>query len=151
MGYADHDDPGIEGTQIFPALSQPHGDGGHPPGSRRLGTAAGDRYARAGSYPAEFPASQTLALPPARGRGSRERLWMRPDRWVIAIGSITGAVAVYVAFTTATAPARPMPSPFGPVATHSAPAPASAVPPQMMPAAAATCGAPASGGATSGH
>jgi hypothetical protein len=151
MGYADpHDDLGIEGTGIFPALGQPPRSGGHPSGSGRPWAAPPGRYAQAGSYPAGFPASQALAMPPVRGQGRRERLRrMRPDRWVIAIGSITGAVAVYVAFTTATAPARPMPSPFAPVATHSAPA--SAIPPQMAPAAAATCGAPASGGATSGH
>src|ERR1051326_8098720 len=48
-------------------------------------------------FPAMAPASRERAR---RERAWRERAWrMRLDRWVIAAGSITGAVAVYVAFT----------------------------------------------------
>jgi hypothetical protein len=39
----------------------------------------------------------------------------RLNQWVIAAASLTGAVAAYIAFTTAGVPARPMPSPFTPV------------------------------------
>ena len=142
MGYADRDDdlhdyePGIEGTQIFPAMQQAPGPGA-------------DRYAgyewyeastpshdeRPGGYAAGPPASQARVIrpgkdPAGRDRPSRERpSRMRPDRWVIAVGSITGAVAVYVALTTAGVPARPMPSPFAPATTQGAPAhPASKAP-----------------------
>jgi hypothetical protein len=125
MGYADRDDdlhdydPGTEGTRIFPAMRSAPGPGA-------------DRYAgyewhevrspshdgRPGGYAAGPPAGQTGKGPTGRERPSR----MRPDRWVIAIGSITGAVAVYVALTTAGVPARPMPSPFTPASTQGAPA-----------------------------
>jgi hypothetical protein len=43
---------------------------------------------------------------------------MRLNHWVMAAGCLTGAIAAYVAFATAGAPARPMPSPFAPVTHH---------------------------------
>ena len=42
----------------------------------------------------------------------------RLNHWVIAAGCLTGAIAAYVAFATAGAPARPMPSPFAPATHH---------------------------------
>jgi hypothetical protein len=65
-----------------------------------------------------FPAMPQPPEPEADHRLRRRR----PDRWVIAIGSIAGAAALYVALTTAAIPAKPMPSPFAPAATQGVPA-----------------------------
>lgn len=141
MGYADRDDYlhnyDPEATGIFPVIG---------PGADRYADcdryAAGPpgHYARPGGYAAgPAPADTTrqtrvmrqLADParpqrPARERRPRRPARRRPDRWVIAIGSITGAVAVYVALTTAAVPAKPMPSPFAPATTQPSPAPGAA-------------------------
>jgi hypothetical protein len=90
----DEHDLGIEATQIFPALGPEY-----------------ERPSRnsAGQAPVMRPAwDQGRPAPPPR---------MRLNHWVIAAGSITAAVAAYVAFATAGVPARPMPSPFAPAAT----------------------------------
>jgi hypothetical protein len=123
MGYADRDDdlydydPGIEGTRVFPAMGQ-------PPGERSRGIPAWHLE------DSSSPASHARVIRPGKERGGRERpRRTRPDRWVITIGSITGAIAVYVALTAAGAPVRPMPSPFAPATTQGAPAhPASKAP-----------------------
>jgi hypothetical protein len=141
MGHANRDDylhdydPGSEGTGIFPVIRQAPAPG---PGADRYAggewqeTGSPGHYGRPGGYAAGSPrvsaARQRRVLrpgedPAGRERPSRERLSrMRPDRWVIAAGSITGAVAVYVALTTAGVPAKPMPSPFTPATTQGAPA-----------------------------
>lgn len=145
MRYADHDDylhdHDPEGTGIFPVI-RPGADrsAGHEryaadppvPYAQPGGYGRPGGYAGPGGYPAGPPPTDTtkqtrvirqLVDPeePARERPPRRPARRRPDRWVIAIGSITGAVAVYVAFTTTTVPAKPMPSPFAP-ATQGAPA-----------------------------
>jgi hypothetical protein len=127
MGYADRDDdlydydPGVEGTRGFPAMGQ-------PPGERTRVIPAWplqDSWPSQGSWP---PASHPRVIGPGKDHGERERpsrqrsSRMRPDRWVMAIGSITGAVAVYVALTATGTPARPMPSPFAPATAQGAPA-----------------------------
>jgi hypothetical protein len=125
MGYADRDDdlhdyhPGIEGTGIFPAMPQAPGPGAERyAGYEWYEASSPGHYERPGGYARDPLASQAGMGPTGRKRPSR----MRPDRWVIAVGSITGAVAVYVALTTAAVPARPMPSPFAPATTQGAPA-----------------------------
>jgi len=123
MRYPDRDhylydhDPG---TGIFPVIRQAPGRHDAPyTGDECRDASTPGHYGQPGGYAAGFPG--TSAAGPAREHpAGRERLArMRPDRWVIAIGSITGAVAVYVALTTAGIPARPMPSPFTPATTQS--------------------------------
>jgi hypothetical protein len=147
MGYSDRDDylhdydPDLEGTGIFPVIRHPPGPGADRYAGRdRYAAGPPGHYARPGGYAAgPAPADTTrqtrvmrqLADParpqrPARERRPRRPARRRPDRWVIAIGSITGAVAVYVALTTAAVPAKPMPSPFAPAATQPSPAPGAA-------------------------
>jgi hypothetical protein len=136
MGYADRDDdrrdhdPGIEGTRIFSAMRQAPGPGADQfAGYEWHEASSPGRYERPSGSPAGPPASQAGVIRPGQGPAGRERLRrMRPDRWVIAVGSITGAVAVYVALTTAGVPARPMPSPFAPAATQAPAHPASKTP-----------------------
>src|SRR5262249_49365081 len=86
MGYQHHDDPGIEGTRMFPALDLPA------------------RYA--------WPTQHAPSEPSGRRPGRIRRI--RLDRWVMIAGGVGAAVAVAVAFATAGAPARETPSPFGP-------------------------------------
>lgn len=141
MGYADHDDYlhnyDPEATGIFPVI-RPGADR-HADRDRYTAGPPG-HYARPGGYVADpAPADTTRQTrvmrqladparpqPPARERRPRRPARRRPDRWVIAIGSVTAAVAVYVAFTTAAVPAKPMPSPFAPATTQSSPAPGAA-------------------------
>ncbi len=147
MGYADRDDylhdydPDLERAGIFPVIG--------PGASRHEGYeqyAAGPpgHYARPGGYAAGPPPADTTkqtsairqlvdperperAAPARRPRRPSRR---RPDRWVIAVGSIAGAVAVCVAFTTAAVPAKPMPSPFAPATTQQSPGRANGVSPR---------------------
>jgi hypothetical protein len=139
MGYADRDDylhdydPDREGTGIFPVLGHAPGPGaGQYAGYERYAPGPPGHYARPGGYAAGPPPADTtkqtrairqLADParperPAPERRPRRPSRRRPDRWVIAVASIAGAVAVYVAFTTAAVPAKPMPSPFAPATTQ---------------------------------
>lgn len=138
MGYADRDDylhDHDPGTGIFPVIRQAPGPGGDPyAGHAWQEASTPGHYGQRAGYPAGFPrpggASQPRSRPAGRERSPRAQLSrMRPDRWVIAIGSITGAVAVYVALTTAGVPARPMPSPFTPATTQGAPAHPASKPP----------------------
>jgi hypothetical protein len=143
MGHVDRDDylhdydPDSEGTGIFPVIGHAPAPGaGRHAGYERYAAGPPGHYARPGGY-AAGPAptdttKQTRAIRqlvdpprperPALGRRPRRPSRRRPDRWVIAIGSIAGAVAVYVAFTTAAVPAKPMPSPFAPATTQLSPA-----------------------------
>ena len=146
MGYADRDDdlhdydPGMDATGIFPVIRQAPG----PTADRYAGhqwydAGSPGHYGRPGGYPAAPPPADTtnqtrvlrqLGDPARRERRQRRPSRMRPDRWVIAVGGITGAVAVYVALTTAGVPAKPMPSPFTPATTQLSPGGANGVSPR---------------------
>src|SRR5215469_6643887 len=99
MGYQHHDDPGIEGTRVFPALDLPARD----------------------TWPA-IPSE-----PSGRRPGCIRRV--RLDQWVMIAGSVVAAVAVAVAVATAGAPTREMPSPFGPAPAPAATARSTTVAP----------------------
>lgn len=116
MLYTNPDDSDIEGTRAFPALGCPPEDAEQPPlGNERQLEDAG--WPRDGEWtPEHDPPSAAASAPtqaspaPPMAAVLAERLYrFRPDRLILAGGSIAAAVAVAVGFATASGASTPLP------------------------------------------
>jgi hypothetical protein len=112
MGYAEHDDAtNVEATRAFPAFGPAYPEASAYAGYGRY--AGYDRYA---GYE-RFTGVQSVVQPTRRPFA--EQLYrLRPDRLVLAGGSLAAAAAVAIAFATAGGSATTLPP--RPTATHAA-------------------------------
>jgi hypothetical protein len=124
MGYAEHDDAtGVEATRLFPAFGPAYpGASAHAGGDRYAGYErfTGDEappFTRARVQPVVQSVVEPVVQP--TGRPLAERLSrLRPDRLVLAGGSLAAAAAVAIAFATAAGSSTPLPPHTA--ATHAA-------------------------------